>query len=171
MVMPRSRSIGLVSSTCASISRSVRPPQIWMMRSASVDLPWSTCAMMEKLRMSCMGALEVRRVTQTRDYRTEGMGIGVGKRGRFALAFARACKNAKAPRKRAPTTHPQLLALGDRDRHEPAGAVAGHQQQHGVARLHAGGRSLELRHAVHGLVAGAQDHVAGLQAGLFGRAG
>jgi hypothetical protein len=27
-----------------------------MMRSASVDLPWSTWAMMEKLRMCCIGA-------------------------------------------------------------------------------------------------------------------
>ena len=34
MVMPRSRSIGLESSTCASISRASRPPQSWMMRSA-----------------------------------------------------------------------------------------------------------------------------------------
>src|SRR5690606_23259801 len=54
MVMPRSRSIGLLSSTCEAISRSVRPPQSWMMRSASVDLPWSTWAMIEKFRMCCM---------------------------------------------------------------------------------------------------------------------
>ena len=40
MVLPRSRSIGLLSRTCASISRAVRPPQIWMMRSARVDLQW-----------------------------------------------------------------------------------------------------------------------------------
>ena len=57
MVMPRSRSIGFESSTCASISRASRPPQSWMMRSASVDLPWSTWAMMEKLRMCCMRGL------------------------------------------------------------------------------------------------------------------
>ena len=49
--MPRSRSRSIESSTCASISRSDRPPHSWMMRSASVDLPWSMCAMMEKLRM------------------------------------------------------------------------------------------------------------------------
>lgn len=35
----------------ASISRSDRPPQSWMIRSDSVDLPWSMCAIMEKLRM------------------------------------------------------------------------------------------------------------------------
>src|SRR5688500_20283706 len=51
IVMPRSRSIGLLSSTCASISRAVRPQHSWMMRSARVDLPWSTWAMIEKLRM------------------------------------------------------------------------------------------------------------------------
>src|SRR5687767_12203241 len=51
MVMPRSRSRSMVSSTCSAISRSASPPHIWMKRSASVDLPWSMCAMMEKLRM------------------------------------------------------------------------------------------------------------------------
>src|SRR6188474_1479340 len=51
MVMPRSRSRSIESSTCSAISRSARPPQIWMKRSASVDLPWSMWAMIEKLRM------------------------------------------------------------------------------------------------------------------------
>src|SRR5690606_420320 len=72
MVMPRSRSIGLLSSTCDSISRAVRPPQSWMMRSARVDLPWSTWAMMEKLRMFRIwsGAGGMPGVPgQTRDYR------------------------------------------------------------------------------------------------------
>src|SRR4249920_1160158 len=51
MVMPRSRSRSMESSTWSPISRSERPPQSWIKRSASVDLPWSMCAMMEKLRM------------------------------------------------------------------------------------------------------------------------
>src|SRR5687767_13225392 len=51
MVMPRSRSRSIESSTCSAISRSARPPHIWMKRSARVDLPWSMCAMMEKLRI------------------------------------------------------------------------------------------------------------------------
>jgi hypothetical protein len=51
MVMPRSRSSSIESSTCSAISRSARPPHIWMKRSASVDLPWSMWAMIEKLRM------------------------------------------------------------------------------------------------------------------------
>src|SRR5688572_29292097 len=51
IVMPRSRSSSIESSTCSAISRSASPPHIWMKRSASVDLPWSMCAMMEKFRM------------------------------------------------------------------------------------------------------------------------
>ena len=38
IVMPRSRSMSIESSTCASISRSLKPPQRWIRRSASVDL-------------------------------------------------------------------------------------------------------------------------------------
>src|SRR5688572_24803583 len=49
--MPRSRSRSIESSTCSPISRSASPPHNWMKRSASVDLPWSMCAMIEKLRM------------------------------------------------------------------------------------------------------------------------
>src|SRR5688572_18142144 len=53
MVIPRSRSMSMLSSTWALplISRSLRPPVAWISRSASVDLPWSICAMIEKLRM------------------------------------------------------------------------------------------------------------------------
>src|SRR5512146_1401095 len=154
MVMPRSRSIGLVSSTCASISRSVSPPQIWMMRSASVDLPWSTWAMMEKLRMSC-----IRR-----------------ERGIIACRSASARDRPadpwpKTPLSRAGALLQSRLFLRNRDRHEPAGAIARNQQQYRVAGLDVGGRGLELGHAVHRTVAHAQNHVARLQAGLRGRAG
>src|SRR5262245_61685006 len=51
--MPRSRSRSMASSTCASISRAWRAPVISRNRSASVDLPWSICAMTEKLRIRC----------------------------------------------------------------------------------------------------------------------
>ena len=56
MVIPRSRSMSMLSSTCALplISRSVSPPVAWISRSASVDLPWSMWAMIEKLRMRSM---------------------------------------------------------------------------------------------------------------------
>ena len=51
MVMPRSRSRSIESSTCAVISRWLSAPVSSSRRSASVDLPWSMCAMMQKLRM------------------------------------------------------------------------------------------------------------------------
>src|SRR5438093_5093025 len=41
----------MVSSTCARISRPVTVSVSSRIRSASVDLPWSMCAMIEKLRM------------------------------------------------------------------------------------------------------------------------
>ena len=53
MVMPRSRSRSIESSTCSIISRCDSAPVTSSSRSASVDLPWSMCAMMEKLRMNC----------------------------------------------------------------------------------------------------------------------
>src|SRR5205807_3869234 len=56
MVMPRSRSMSMESSTCSTISRSVSPPVSWISRSAKVDLPWSICATIEKLRMLSMAA-------------------------------------------------------------------------------------------------------------------
>src|ERR1051326_1949861 len=59
MVMPRSRSRSMESSTCASISRAVRAPVSSSSRSASVDFPWSMCATTEKLRM-CWGSIEKR---------------------------------------------------------------------------------------------------------------
>src|SRR5688500_18050630 len=105
IVMPRSRSIGLLSRTCASISRAVRPPQSWMMRSASVDLPWSTWAMIEKLRMNCMKG--ARRVVP-----------GANTALSHAVGRARARGSAR-------------FALR-RDRHELRAAAAAHQQHHGA---------------------------------------
>src|SRR5438477_13218202 len=49
--MPRSRSNSILSSTCSRISRASSPPQAWISRSARVDLPWSICAMIAKLRI------------------------------------------------------------------------------------------------------------------------
>jgi hypothetical protein len=51
MVIPRSCSISMLSSTWLVISRSVSPPVDWISRSASVLFPWSICAMMEKFRI------------------------------------------------------------------------------------------------------------------------
>jgi hypothetical protein len=55
MVMPRSRSISMESSTCSTMSRAATAPVTWISRSARVDLPWSIWATMEKLRMFSMG--------------------------------------------------------------------------------------------------------------------
>ena len=51
IVMPRSRSISIRSRYWARIDRSSTTPVICSIRSASVDLPWSMCAMMQKFRM------------------------------------------------------------------------------------------------------------------------
>ena len=51
MVMPRSRSMSIRSRYCARICRPSTTPVSCSMRSASVDLPWSMWAMMQKLRM------------------------------------------------------------------------------------------------------------------------
>jgi len=45
-----------------NISRSVKPPVIWISRSARVDLPWSIWATMAKLRMFSMGAVVMARM-------------------------------------------------------------------------------------------------------------
>jgi membrane-bound lytic murein transglycosylase D len=55
MVMPRSRSRSMASSTWACISRAVRLPVSSSRRSESVDLPWSMCAMIAKLRLFLAG--------------------------------------------------------------------------------------------------------------------
>src|ERR1043166_2611211 len=57
MVIPRSRSRSILSRNCACISRAVMAPVASRMRSASVDLPWSMCAMIEKFRRSSLATL------------------------------------------------------------------------------------------------------------------
>jgi hypothetical protein len=48
----------MLSSTWLCISRASSPPQRSMIRSASVDLPWSMCAMIAKLRMRWRSVME-----------------------------------------------------------------------------------------------------------------
>ena len=57
MVMPRSRSMSMESSSCSFMSRSATVPVDWISRSASVDLPWSMWATMEKLRMCAVSVI------------------------------------------------------------------------------------------------------------------
>src|SRR3954470_23365578 len=51
MMIPRSRSRSILSRNCSLRSRSESAPVASRIRSASVDFPWSMCAMIEKLRM------------------------------------------------------------------------------------------------------------------------
>src|SRR5436190_18279601 len=89
MVIPRSRSMSILSSTWALpvISRSVRPPVAWISRSASVDLPWSICAMMEKLRILLISVIPPRAIVAgdrgaiDEAYRARGTWICAGGRG------------------------------------------------------------------------------------------
>ena len=53
MVIPRSRSMSIRSRYWARIDRASTTPVNCSIRSASVDLPWSMWAMMQKFRMSC----------------------------------------------------------------------------------------------------------------------
>ena len=60
MVIPRSCSISMLSSTWLVISRAVSPPVVWISRSDSVDLPWSMWATTLKFRMRSTGVLLIR---------------------------------------------------------------------------------------------------------------
>src|SRR5580658_851205 len=51
MVIPRSRSMSMESRYCSRMKRGSTAPVSSRMRSDSVDLPWSTWLMIEKLRM------------------------------------------------------------------------------------------------------------------------
>src|SRR3712207_1089394 len=57
MVIPRSRSRSMESSSCARMERGSTVWVVSRMRSASVDFPWSMWAMIEKLRMCAWSAM------------------------------------------------------------------------------------------------------------------
>ena len=58
MVMPRSRSKSILSKSCSDISRVETVSVSSSSRSASVDLPWSIWAMIEKLRILLMSVIQ-----------------------------------------------------------------------------------------------------------------
>src|SRR6185503_14121900 len=88
MVMPRSRSISMESSTCSFISRTSSPPVIWISRSASVDFPWSMWAMIAKLRIWSSGVvIEFLAVRRACSIATAGV-KGLWADGRAPPAFA-----------------------------------------------------------------------------------
>ena len=57
IVMPRSRSMSIRSRYWARICRPSTMPVSCSIRSARVDLPWSMCAMMQKLRITAWSVL------------------------------------------------------------------------------------------------------------------
>src|SRR4028119_1222503 len=57
MVIPRSRSMSIRSRYWARIARGSTTSVSCSIRSASVDLPWSMCAMMQKLRRTAGSVL------------------------------------------------------------------------------------------------------------------
>src|SRR4051812_29835403 len=67
IVMPRSRSMSMRSRYWARMSRSLTTPVMPSIRSARVDLPWSMCAMMQKLRIFA-GSVDA----GSRDFRARG---------------------------------------------------------------------------------------------------
>src|SRR5271154_5383899 len=65
MVMPRSRSMSMESRYWARMRRGSTAPVISRMRSERVDLPWSMCAIIERLRILLESTVgEVATVTQ-----------------------------------------------------------------------------------------------------------
>src|SRR6478672_7978928 len=157
MVMPRSRSIGFESSTCASISRSCRPPQSWMMRSAKVDLPWSIWAMIEKLRMNRIESC----CMETRLWGCDGSGFAA------CLGLARHYRTAPS----VPRRHGRMISLpvsvpGRIDRHVLGTAATPHQQHHGLARARGAQLGIQRCCTRHVIPTHCQDHVAGTHARL-----
>src|SRR3954470_12140943 len=103
MVIPRSRSSSIESSSCSRMSREATVWVISRMRSASVDLPWSMWAMIEKLRMRLWSDKRPPRIEAGSGDRHHGdppVGEEAGRSGR-ARAHAAAGQVA------------QLLGLGD----------------------------------------------------------
>ena len=101
IVMPRSRSMSMRSRYCARMARASTTPVSWSMRSASVDLPWSMCAMMQKLRIRsggvALGANAERAMGDTWDeprrVRVTGM-VLVGGRAALESPIARARRHS-----------------------------------------------------------------------------
>ena len=81
MVIPRSRSRSIASSTWSTMSRSLIVPVRSSRRSASVDFPWSMCAMMQKFRMRAWGVATAHMVSSPE--------VGPGGTGRAGAAAGR----------------------------------------------------------------------------------
>src|SRR4051794_3341608 len=75
--MPRSRSMSILSRYCARMLRPSTIPVNSSIRSASVDLPWSMCAMMQKFRMRA-GSVDTHHRGTSRRSRLPLLGGGRG---------------------------------------------------------------------------------------------
>src|SRR3954470_14536233 len=110
IVMPRSRSMSMRSRYWARMSRSLTTPVMPSIRSARVDLPWSMCAMMQKLRIFA-GSVDA----GSRDFRARG-----DMTGHSPMRAAAACDDDdSSSRGRAPT---RLRLGGSLRRRQPLDA-------------------------------------------------
>src|SRR5699024_6230060 len=127
-VMPRSRSTSSRSRYCARITRSSTIPVYCSIRSASVDLPWSMWAMMQKLRRKA-GSVELGVIAELES----GVTIGTGGFPRWVGRGQVLCLWSHVP-----------LVPG----HGPARTRARYGPHAGTVRLlagHAGGLGLRAR--------------------------
>src|SRR5262249_54733833 len=152
MVMPRSRSRSMSSRNCDDISRFDTVPVRSRRRSASVDLPWSMCAMIEKLRMCAVSRGGLPGPASDGPY------------GRAAASASTAAAGASAGAARAEELHRARQTVAQRHLGPPAedlagatdvdhaaallaalrrpvtdlGAAAGHLEHHGGQLVHVG---------------------------------
>src|SRR4051794_26768924 len=77
IVMPRSRSMSILSRYCARMCRESTSPVRSSIRSANVDLPWSMWAMMQKFRMRA-GSVDTHHRGTSRRSRLPMLGGGRG---------------------------------------------------------------------------------------------
>ncbi len=138
IVMPRSFSIGLSSSTCSVISRAVSAPVISRIRSESVVFPWSMWATIEKLRMregsvmACDG--DARPAGRARALY---LSVSSGQRERATRAETFAGAPREQPPKPRERDHDRIVSR------ERARGDAGRRRR--ASRPHAGMRSLHER--------------------------
>src|SRR3954447_89092 len=122
MVIPRSRSRSIESSTCSRICRGSTGWVSSRMRSASVDLPGSMCGMIEKWRMwrwSAIWGPRLEGLDRLREPLQEHRGL-------LALVGRQRLVEAPAPRVDllAPRAHHPAALRGERDVHHAAVARA-----------------------------------------------
>src|SRR6478609_250785 len=147
IVIPRSRSMSMRSRYCARMSRSATTPVSCSIRSASVDLPWSIWAMMQKFRI-CAGAVKVLSAKllmgiswwtgeyalpgyRARAVATQSRALAVP----YARKYGSAVEDVSALRgepclQRGTEVHPPTAAVRRRDAQHPAGHQVRYRRHH-----------------------------------------